>query len=138
MSQPKPIDFLVECRACGVENTFNSHAPGSPAICNQCREILIADELNQSHKEYACRDCEFVLLMKNETPVVVGETACRCGSLKLVHREPSQIVEQWSLFAQDDESEEDLENFDWMRSGPNPVSDPDEYNDLFDQDAGHN
>lgn len=139
MSSQQPIELLISCRSCGIENLIVDYMPGLPAVCSQCRESLIAIELMNSHKEVVCEDCGMTLLLTRDTEITIGESTCRCGSSNLALQETPSIPllaeEAKGIEAEEGEDLEDSD-FDWCR--PAPREEPSEdYNDVFDDDPGY-
>lgn len=139
MSSHKPIELLIACRSCGIENLIVDYTPGLPAVCSQCREQLIAMELMDSHKEVVCGDCGMTLLLTRDTEITMGESTCRCGSSNLALQDSPSIPllaeEAKTLNKQEDEDPADSD-FDWCRPAPaEEISD--DYNDIFDDDPGY-
>jgi len=139
MSSYKPIELLVVCRSCGVENLLPDYTPGLPAVCSQCREGLIDMELMGSHKEVVCGDCAMTLLLNNDTEITRGESTCRCGSSNLVQQDSPSIP----LLAEEAKAQQGVDeddpldsDFDWCRSAPADDMSED-YNDVFDDDPGY-
>lgn len=138
MPSPKPIDLLIACRSCGIENLIDSYTPDLPAMCSQCRERLIDLDLMDSHQEIVCGDCGMTLLLPKSTEITAGESTCRCGSFNLaLQASPSipllaQKAEAFKMSGDDDPVEDD---FDWCRpSAKEEISE--DYNDIFDKDPG--
>ena len=137
MTFSKPIDLLVACRACGIENLIDGYTPELPAVCSQCRERLIDRDLMESHQEIKCGDCGMVLLLPKTTEVTAGESTCRCGSPNLF----LQATPTLPLLAETAEAlkNEDAgpvnDDFDWCRPAGNEDISGD-YNDIFDNDPG--
>jgi ribosomal protein S27AE len=139
MSSLKPIELLISCGSCGIENLLVDYTPGMPAVCSQCREGLISIALMDSHKEVVCGDCGMVLLLSRDTEITIGESTCRCNSTNLALQDSPSIP----LLAQEANSfetkkEDDLEDpdFDWCRPAPAEEASED-YNDIFDDDPGY-
>jgi len=139
MSSLKPIELLISCGSCGVENLMVDYTPGLPAVCSQCREGLIAIELMDSHKEVVCGDCGMVLLLTLETEITLGESTCRCGSVNLALKD-SPSIPLLAEEADTGKSEKDVDpedsDFDWCRPAPKEETSED-YNDIFDDDPGY-
>ncbi|GJL79075.1 MAG: hypothetical protein NPINA01_20640 [Nitrospinaceae bacterium] len=137
MPSSKPIELLVSCRSCGIENFIDSYTPDLPAVCSQCRERLIDIELMESHKEVLCGDCGMRLLLPKDAEVSAGESTCRCGGSNLFLQAAPTIpllAEEAGAFKKEDS--DPVENdFDWCRpSGNEEISG--DYNDIFDNDPG--
>lgn len=126
--------FLIECPACGIDNLLADFTPGSPAICNQCREKLLSPSLIDSHKGHTCDNCSMAFILKKETEFAVGESECQCGNKDFSPLELDLFVSdlQSSIEVQDSDDNDD---FDWCRPGPDDSSEGD-YNNVFDDDPG--
>jgi len=139
MSSHKPIELLVACRSCGIENLIPNYTPGMPAVCSQCRERLIDMELMDSHKEVVCGDCAMTLLLLRKTEITMGESTCRCGSSNLALQDSPSIplLSEEAKAHQVNEDDDALDSdFDWCR--PAPVDEMSgDYNDVFDDDPGY-
>ncbi len=139
MSSHKPIELLIACRSCGIENLIIDYTPGLPAVCSQCRESLIAMELMDSHKEVVCGDCGMTLLLTRDTEITMGESTCRCGSSNLALKDSPSIPllaeEAKGIQAEEDEDPVD-DDFDWCRPASQEEQSED-YNDIFDDDPGY-
>ena len=139
MSSHKPIELLVACRSCGIENLIPDYMPGLSAVCSQCREGLIAMELMDSHKEVVCGDCGMTLLLLRDTEVTMGESTCQCGSSNLTLQDSPSIpllAEEAKASKVDGDDEAVNSDFDWCR--PAPIEKKlDDYNDVFDDDPGY-
>ncbi len=139
MSSPKPIELLIACRSCGIENLLVDYTPGGPAVCSQCREGLIDMELMDSHKEVVCGDCGMTLLLSRDTEITMGESTCRCGSSNLSLQDSPSIpllaeeAKASKVHGDDDPVDSD---FDWCRPAPAKEISED-YNDVFDDDPGY-
>jgi len=139
MSSHKPIELLVACRSCGIENLIPDYTPGRSAVCSQCREGLIAIELMDSHKEVVCGDCGMTLLLPRSAEITVGDSTCRCGSFSLLLQDfpsiPLLAEEAKTSKVGGDEDPIDTD-FDWCR--PASVDEiSEDYNDVFDDDPGY-
>ena len=141
MAIDDPHDLLIECADCGIENIFSDYEAGQLTLCNQCRKRLIQSNFNQTHNEYQCDDCGFVMCLSKETPFEQGKTACRCQSFNI------QKVAQSSLYKKAEEAGafdldgEDLDTDpgeDWCRPDLSGLDTIEDYNELFDQDPGNN
>lgn len=136
MPSPKPIDLLVACRACGVENLIDSYTPDLPAVCSQCRERLIDMDLVDSHQEIKCGDCGMALLLPKDTEIS-KESTCRCGSSNLFLQAAPTIpllAQEAGAFKDEDADPAD-DDFDWCRPSSGDETSED-YNDIFDNDPG--
>ena len=134
-------DLLIECVDCGVENIFSEYSPEHVTICNQCRARLIQPDFDQTHNEYRCEDCGFVMCLAKETPFEQGKTACRCGSQSIKSIAKSTLyedAEEAGAFDLDDEDVETDPGEDWCRSDLSGIDTSDDYNEMFDQDPGDN
>ncbi len=139
MSSHKPIELLIACRSCGIENLIVDYTPGLPAVCSQCRESLIAMELMDSHKEVVCGDCGMTLLLTKGTEITMGESTCRCGSLNLALQDSPSIpllAEEAKGRTAEADAEPVDDDFDWCRPAPQEEL-SDDYNDVFDDDPGY-
>jgi DNA-directed RNA polymerase subunit RPC12/RpoP len=137
MSSPKPIDLLIACKSCGIENLIDGYTPDLPAVCSQCRERLIELDLMESHQEIRCGDCKMALLLPKSTEVTAGESTCRCGSSNLFLQSAPTIpllAETAGAFKDEDDRPE-KEGFDWCRPASNEEI-SDDYNEVFDNDPG--
>ena len=138
MPSPKPIELLVACRSCGIENLIDSYIPELPAVCSQCRERLIDLDLMESYQEIVCGDCGMILLLPKDTEISAEESTCRCGSsnlfLKAAPTIPLLAQEAGAFKKEDDDPVKD--DFDWCRPSSNEGISED-YNDVFlTPDAG--
>ena len=79
MDPKTPFDLLIQCGGCGIENLIHGFTPGSPVICNQCRENLLTTDFAQTHQGHTCDSCGMALLIKAETEFTDGESECQCG-----------------------------------------------------------
>lgn len=137
MTNSKPIDLLIECDACKIENILTEYTPDQATVCNQCRGRLIEPNFNETHKEYICSDCAMVLCLLNKTEITTGESVCRCGGKQiLMVNEPKikSAAEAAGAFEElNNSGQESVDDFDWCRSDPADSS-SDTYNELFDDD----
>jgi hypothetical protein len=133
---PAEKSLLIECPACGIENLLTDIVPGVPAICNQCRDPLLGPELVESHTGHSCDVCDMAFVLKKETEFAIGESECQCGSKDFSPLQLDLFVSdlQSTIEAQDLD-DDDGDNFDWCRPGPDDVSEGD-YNNVFDDDPG--
>ncbi|MDH5761931.1 MAG: hypothetical protein OEZ51_03020 [Nitrospinota bacterium] len=141
MAIENPHDLLIECSDCGVENIFSEYSPEQLTICNQCREMLIQPDFNQTHNEYQCDDCGFVMCLAKDTPFEPGKTACRCQSFNIVKVDHSTLYEEAEEAGAFDLDEEELETSpsdDWCRSDLSSIETSDDYNEMFDMDPSDN
>lgn len=141
MAIENPHDLLIECADCGVENMFSEYTPEQVTICNQCRTRLIQPDFDQTHNEYRCDDCGFVMCLSKETLFEKGKTACRCGSFKIQSKPKSTLYEEAEEAGAFDLDEEELESTpsdDWCRSDLSGIEASEDYNEMFDQDPGDN
>ena len=134
MPAEKPL--LIECPDCGIENLLPEIVPGVPAICNQCREAMLRPDLVETHTGYSCDSCGMAFLLNKETGFEVGESECQCGSSDFSPLELDLFVAdlQSTMEAQDSD-EDDGDDFNWCRPGPDAASEGD-YNNIFDDDPG--
>jgi hypothetical protein len=136
MSLEPPFDLLIECGSCGIENLIPGFTPGAPAICNQCRENLLAIDFSKTHQGHICDSCGMALLMKAETAFTDGESECQCGGQDFTKLDTKDFAK--SLSNAPDMELDDLDDdpdFDWCR----PASDgsaSEDYNEVFDDDPG--
>ncbi|MFQ5450311.1 MAG: hypothetical protein ACE5E9_06750 [Nitrospinaceae bacterium] len=139
MSTYKPVDLLIECPSCGIENSLTGFTPEFPAICNQCRERLLGSGLEETHNQYICEGCGLILLLSRSTPIARGDSACRCGSTHFTSVEPPAIQ---SLLGKKDDDGPVQDGgttegeFDWCRPSQDENISED-YNDIFDNDPSH-
>jgi hypothetical protein len=139
MASLKPLELLISCGSCGIENLLVDYTPGMPAVCSQCREGLISMEIMDSHKEVVCGDCGMILLLTRETEITMGESTCRCNSTNLALQDSPSIPllakEAQDRTTVDDDNPADSD-FDWCRPAPADETSED-YNDIFDDDPGY-
>jgi DNA-directed RNA polymerase subunit RPC12/RpoP len=139
MPSQNPIELLIACKSCGIENLIVDYAPGLPAVCSQCREGMIDLELMESHKEVVCQDCGMTLLLLKDTEITMGESTCRCGSNNLALQDSPSIpllAEEAKALLKDEDTDPIDSDFDWCR--PAPADDvSDDYNEVFDDDPGY-
>ena len=141
MAIEDPHDLLIECADCGIENIFSDYESENPTICNQCRSQLIHPEFNQTHKEYQCDDCGFVMCLMKDTPFKKGKTACRCQSFNIHHVAQSSLYEEAEEAGAFDTDDDDLDTDpgeDWCRSDLSSIDMLEDYNEMFDHDPGDN
>jgi hypothetical protein len=141
MAVEDPHDLLIECPDCGVENIFSEYSPEDITICNQCRTRLIQPDFDQTHNEFHCEDCGFVICLTKETPFEKGKTACRCGSFNIESIPKSTLyedAEEAGAFDLDDEDLDTTPSDDWCRSDLSGIEAMDDYNEMFDRDPGDN
>ena len=136
MNLEDSFDLLMECGGCGLENLISEFSPGSPAICNQCRENLMAYDLTATHQGYICDSCHRALLLKQETDIINGESVCQCGGQSFTELDIKAFTDRVSKAKKEvlDDTDEDP-NFDWCRPSPDHATQED-YNDIFDDDPG--
>ena len=134
MPAEKPL--LIECPDCGIENLLAEIVPGVPAICNQCREVMLRPDLLETHTGYSCDSCGMAFLLNKKTGVEVGESECQfgCSDFSLLELDLF-VANLQSTMKDQDSDEEDEDNFDWCRPGPDDASEGD-YNNIFDDDPG--
>ena len=135
MSDNGSAHLFIECNGCKIENFFSDYSPGTVPICNQCRERLVFPDIADTHKAFKCDDCRMTLLVLKETAMVQGESACRCGSTNISEVDIADAAGDL-VDLPEDEDAEPLEDMDWLRSGSSGSPDDEEFNDLFDRDAG--
>ncbi len=141
MAIEDPHDLLIECSDCGVENMFADYTPEQVTICNQCRTRLIQPDFDQTHNEYWCDDCGFVMCLSKDTKFEKGKTACRCGSFNIQKISKSTLyedAEEAGTFELDDEDLDTTPSDDWCRSDLSDIEASEDYNEIFDQDPGDN
>jgi len=120
MKLKTPFELLIECEGCGLENLIPEFTPEVPAVCNQCRENMLAYDLQQTHQGHTCDSCGRAYLLKTETEFVDGESECQCGSRD---------------FTESSESDDADPDFDWCRPAPDD-SPQDDFNEIFDDNPG--
>jgi hypothetical protein len=141
MAIEDPHDLLIECSDCGVENMFADYTPEQVTICNQCRTRLIQPDFDQTHNEYWCDDCGFVMCLSKDTKFEKGKTACRCGSFNIQKISKSTLyedAEEAGTFELDNEDLDTTPSDDWCRSDLSDIEASEDYNEIFDQDPGDN
>ncbi len=141
MAIEDPHDLLIECRDCGIENIISDYEPEQLTICNQCRSRLIQSDFNQTHREYRCDDCGFVMCLSKDTPFEKGKTACRCQSFNIHKVAQSTLYEEAKEAGAFELDEEDLDKDpgeNWCRSDLSDIEAKEDYNEMFDQDPGDN
>ena len=136
MKLKTPFDLLIECGGCGLENLISEYSPGMPAICNQCRENMMAYNLLDTHQGHVCSSCQRALLLKKETDFVNGESECQCGGQDFTELGMKDFTDEVSKAEKEalDDVDDDPD-FDWCR----PASDhevKEDYNEIFDDDPG--
>ncbi|MBT3921948.1 MAG: hypothetical protein HOF21_05160 [Nitrospina sp.] len=134
MDPKTPFDLLIQCGGCGIENLIHGFTPGSPVICNQCRENLLTTDFAQTHQGHTCDSCGMALLIKAETEFSDGESECQCGGTNFTALNLTSFMSSIST-APEEELDDDDPDFDWCRPAPNNVS-PEDYNEVFDDDPG--
>jgi hypothetical protein len=132
---PAQISLLIECPACGIENLLADIVPGVPAICNQCRDPLLGPDLAKSHTGHSCDICGMAFVLKKETEFAVGESECQCGSKDFSPLDLNVFVSDLQSSSKSQDLEEEGDDFDWCRPGPDDSSEGD-YNNVFDDDPG--
>ena len=136
MKLKTPFDLLMECGGCGLENLISEYSPGMPAICNQCRENMMAYNLVETHQGQTCDTCQRALLLKKETDFVNGESECQCGGQDFTELGMKEFTDKVSLAEKEAlEDADDDPDFDWCRPGSDQI-DNEEYNEIFDDDPG--
>ncbi|MBC8285390.1 MAG: hypothetical protein H8E32_16360 [Nitrospinae bacterium] len=131
---PAEKSLLIECPACGIENLLANMAPGDPAICNQCREVMLSPILVESHTGHSCDACGMSFLLKKDSGFVVGESECQCGCSDFSPLEVGRFVSDFQPPELEDSDDID-DDFDWCRPASDDVSEGD-YNNIFDDDPG--
>ena len=134
MDPKTPFDLLMQCGSCGIENLIPGFNPGTPAICNQCRENLLATDFAQTHQGHTCDSCGMALLIKAETEFTDGESECQCGGTDFTKLDMAIFASSIAI-TPEAELDDDDPDFDWCRPAPNNVS-PEDYNEVFDDDPG--
>ncbi len=137
MTSENSFELLMECGGCGLENLVPGFISGMPAICNQCRENMLAYDLPQTHQGHTCDSCNRVYLLKIETEFVNGESECQCGSQGFTPLSVQGFVDKSAQpqVAESSEPGDDNPDFDWCR----PESDnstKEDYNEIFDDNPG--
>ena len=133
---PAQKSLLIECPACGIENLLADIVPGVPAICNQCRDPLLGQDLVESHTGHSCDICSMAFVLKKETEFTIGESECQCGSKDFSTLELDLFVSDHQLSIKvQDLGEKDGDDFDWCRPDRDDSSEGD-YNNVFDDDPG--
>jgi len=139
MTSIYPKDLLIICQDCRIENLVPDYTPEMFPVCNQCREGLIAPNLNETHNEIVCNDCSMGILLLKATEFKQGESSCRCHSQNLSLLPHSSIPEEANKAGAFDFEENDLSaddgNHSWIRSDNSGIQESD-YNEIFDQDLG--
>ncbi len=138
MSLDYPRDLMVICQECHIENLVPEYSPGMFPVCNQCREGLIAPNLNETHNEIVCEACNMSLLLLKKTEFKKGESSCRCESQNLTLLASSTIAaeaQKAGAFDFDDEKPSENDGFSWVKPDDSNKVDSD-YNQIFDQDLG--
>lgn len=135
MSSEESWDLLIECKGCQVENLFPDFHPRTALICNQCRELLVDDKLDETHNEFVCGDCGMKLLLLKGTVIDIGETTCQCGSSNITQMQ-AHTLPNAALVFEEKKDLEVLEDTDWLRSGTLDSPEDDDYNEMFDKDPG--
>lgn len=139
MAIEEPFDLLIECADCGIENVFSGYTPEQLVLCNQCRNRLIHSEFSQTHNEYRCEDCGFVMCLAKETPFDKGKTACRCKSFNIQKAGQSEMyeeAEEAGAFGTDEVELDTDPGEDWCRSDLSSLDVMEDYNEMFDQEPG--
>ena len=126
--------LLVECPACGIENLLGDKVSEFTAVCNQCREYLMGQDLINSHTGHSCKECGMVYLLKKSSGFVIGESECQCGSSNFNPAEVDGFVNDFQPPELEDSNNID-DDFDWCRPAPDEKLE-DDYNNLFDDDPG--
>lgn len=131
-----PFDLLMECGGCGLENMISAFTPGAPAVCNQCRENMLAYDLAKTHQGHICDSCGRALLLKKATAFVDGESECQCGGQDFTGLDVKDFAIRMAKTEEpvldDDDDDPD---FDWCRPAPDNLLE-DDYNEIFDDDPG--
>ncbi len=136
MNLETPFDLLMECGGCGLENLISTFTPGAPAICNQCRENLMAYDLVGTHQGHTCDSCKRALVLKKETEFVNGESECECGCQDFTELSMRDFVDRVTQAKKKgSDNTDDDPDFDWCRPAPDHATKED-YNEIFDDDPG--
>ena len=136
MSLATPFDLLIECGGCGLENLISGFTPNSHAICNQCRENMLAYDLEKMYQGHICDACERVLLLKKGTDFVNGESECQCGNQDFTDFEMKRFSDTLTQTREHTfDNLEDDASFDWCRPTNDSLPE-DDYNEIFDDDPG--
>ncbi|MBT3184832.1 MAG: hypothetical protein HOI59_12800 [Nitrospina sp.] len=134
MTLQTPVELLIECGGCGLENLIPAFTSEVPAICNQCRENMLAYDLSQTHQGHTCDSCGRAYLLKTETEFVDGESECQCGGRDFTGLDLKNFAGQTPQTAESKDAD-DNPDFDWCR----PASDnsaTEDYNEIFDDNPG--
>ena len=142
MHDKTSFDLLIECPSCGVENLIADYVPSMHIFCSQCREQLIDADIIKTHCEYICQACDMRLVLLKETEVKSDGSACSCGSTDLRKVDKITLAEEVAkaggLIDLDQADDNVMEDVDWLRpADPGETTDED-YEDMFNQDPGHN
>jgi hypothetical protein len=136
MTAKASFELLIECGGCGLENLVPGFTSGVPAICNQCRENMLAYDLSQTHQGHSCDSCARVYLLKTDTEFVNGESECQCGNRDFTPLNVQDFIAQTTQNPQAAEpQDDDNADFDWCRSEPGNTIKED-YNEVFDDNPG--
>jgi hypothetical protein len=136
MTENNPFELMIECGGCCLENLIPGFTLGDHAICNQCRENMLAFNLFETHQGHTCDSCGRVYLLKAETEFINGESECQCGGQHFTELDIKNFADKSAKAQQaalDDEEEDS--KFDWCRPAPNNVNKED-YNEIFDDNPG--
>lgn len=132
-----PFELLIECGGCGLENLAPAFTFGDHAICNQCRENMLAYNLSDTHQGHTCDSCERVYLLKAETEFVNGESECQCGTQDFTELDMKEFSDKVAKAQQAALKDEDPDTkFDWCRPAKNNDVNPEDYNEIFDDNPG--
>ena len=134
MTLKTPFELLIECGGCGLENLIPGFVSGVPAICNQCRENMLAYDLPQTHQGHTCDSCGRAYLLKTETEFVDGESECQCGSRDFTELDLKDFADQTAQ-PKTSKPDDDDPDFDWCRPAPDD-SPQDDFNEIFDDNPG--
>ena len=136
MNLETPFVLLMECGGCGLENLISAFTPGTPAICNQCRENMMGYDLTRTHQGHRCDSCQRTLVLKKETEFVNGESECQCQGRDFTELNMKDFVDSVTQAEKKGlDDADDNPDFDWCRPAQDHV--PDErYDEIFDDDPG--
>ncbi|MBT5028699.1 MAG: hypothetical protein HOH38_11655 [Nitrospinaceae bacterium] len=137
MTENSPFELLIECGGCSLENLIQGFRLGDHAICNQCRENMLAYNLADTHQGHTCDSCGRAYLLKSETEFVNGESECQCGAQDFTILDMKDFADKITK-AQDKalDDEEGDAKFDWCRPAPTNGVNKEDYNEIFDDNPG--